>query len=235
MNDIFNRELVDQLTQLQRQSDDRVAKAAARAVIKGQARAESTNRLMIDGYISEMISDEVNLFLENADGDIEVCINSMGGASFIGMAIANRLAAYDKGKVTTIVDGAAASAASMIFQGGHNRVMRAGTRLMIHDTSILAYGNAEFMLKTAALLDKLSQDYAEYYAMRGGLSATEYRAAMLEETWYSADEAIAAGLADEKMEVQSKDDDTHSEKAAKPMSNCERLQAAALMLQFNKF
>lgn len=234
MDSVFNETLIDELTQLQRQSDERVAKAAAKAVVKGVAQAASTSRLMIDGYISEFVSDEVNLFLENADGDVEVCINSMGGASFVGMAIANRLAAYDKGKVTTIVDGAAASAASMIFQGGHTRVMRAGTRLMIHETSILAYGDAAFMRKTAALLDKLSQDYAEYYAMRGGLTAAEYRAAMLEETWYSADEAVAAGLADEKLEVAANDDEAGGESAAKGMTACERLQAAALMLQFSK-
>jgi ATP-dependent protease ClpP protease subunit len=127
--------------------------------------------------------------------EIELHLNSPGGAAFDGIAIHNALRQH-QAKVTVIVDGLAASAASIVAMGGDEVVMARGSQLMIHDATAIAWGNAATQRKTAAVLDKLSDGMAEVYAAKAGGEATEWRAAMLAETWYNADEAVTAGLAD---------------------------------------
>jgi ATP-dependent protease ClpP protease subunit len=128
-------------------------------------------------------------------GGLEVHINSGGGEVFDGIAIGNAIRAH-KGPVTTVVDGLAASIASVIAQAGQERVMQAGSMLMIHDASTFEYGNADELAKTAQTLDQVSGNLADIYAERCGGTAAQWRDAMKAETWYTADEAVAAGLAD---------------------------------------
>jgi ATP-dependent Clp endopeptidase proteolytic subunit ClpP len=131
--------------------------------------------------------------LAGINGDIEVHINSPGGDVFDGLAIYNSLA-QRPGNVTTVVDGLAASAASFIAMAGKTRLICPGAMMMIHEASGLCYGNASEMRETADLLDKVSQNIADIYADRSG-RADGWRDAMQVETWYTADEAVAAGLA----------------------------------------
>ncbi|NUS26052.1 MAG: Clp protease ClpP [Streptomyces sp.] len=131
--------------------------------------------------------------LAQINGDLEVHINSPGGDVFDGLAIYNSLA-QRPGNVTTVVDGLAASAASFIAQAGKIRVIAPGAMMMIHDAAGMCYGNAADMRELAELLDKVSDNLASIYADRTG-RADGWRDAMKAETWYTADEAVAAGLA----------------------------------------
>ncbi|MDH6116901.1 ATP-dependent Clp endopeptidase proteolytic subunit ClpP [Kitasatospora sp. GAS204A] len=131
--------------------------------------------------------------LAQINGDIEVHINSPGGDVFDGLAIYNSLA-QRPGKVTTIVDGLAASAASFIAMAGTQRLISPGAMMMIHEASGVCLGNADDMRETADLLDKVSANIASIYAAHSG-RADGWRSAMQAETWYTADEAVAAGLA----------------------------------------
>ncbi|RPE40265.1 ATP-dependent Clp endopeptidase proteolytic subunit ClpP [Streptomyces sp. Ag109_O5-1] len=131
--------------------------------------------------------------LAQINGDLEVHINSPGGDVFDGLAIYNSLA-QRPGNVTTVVDGLAASAASFIAQAGKVRTIAPGAMMMIHDAAGACYGNASDMRELADLLDKVSDNLASIYADRTG-RADGWRDAMKAETWYTADEAVAAGLA----------------------------------------
>jgi hypothetical protein len=115
---------------------------------------------------------------------------------FDGIAIANALRAH-KGDVTTVVDGLAASIASVIAQAGRQRVMQANSMMMIHDAFGLCMGNAAEMAAMAETLGKVSDNIADVYASRSGRgTADSWRGEMRAERWYTADEAVAAGLAD---------------------------------------
>lgn len=123
-------------------------------------------------------------------------INSPGGDVFDGIAILNALRAH-KGAVTTIVDGLAASAASFIAQAGAKRIVARNAELMIHDASGLCVGNAKDMAEMTTMLERVSDNIASVYAERSQRGDTaSWRAAMGAETWYSAQEAVDAGLAD---------------------------------------
>lgn len=128
-------------------------------------------------------------------GEIRLLINSPGGSVFEGIAIMNALRRHSA-RVVAIVEGLAASAASFIAVSADEVIMSPNSELMIHDAWGVAVGNAAELRQYADLLDHLSDNIASVYAARAGGTAAEWREIMTGEAWYSADEAVAAGLAD---------------------------------------
>ncbi|MGB7363140.1 MAG: head maturation protease, ClpP-related [Rhodococcus sp. (in: high G+C Gram-positive bacteria)] len=126
---------------------------------------------------------------------ITIRINSPGGDVFDGIAIMNAIKAHPA-TVTVYVDGLAASAASFIAMAGNDIIIRRNAEMMIHDPSGFCYGNAADMTDLAAQLDRIGTNIATMYADRAGGTVESWRDLMLAETWYSAEEAVTAGLAD---------------------------------------
>ena len=136
--------------------------------------------------------------LDNLGRDVQTIqlhLNSPGGEVFEGIAILNALRNH-KAKVVAVVDGIAASAASFIACGADELVMGQNAELMIHDARGICMGNAGDMQQMTDLLNHLSDNIASVYAAKAGGTKADWRTAMLAETWFSADEAVAAGLAD---------------------------------------
>lgn len=135
--------------------------------------------------------------LAQMSGDITVRINSGGGVASEGQAIYTMLVDYP-GKVTVIVDGVAASAASLISMAGDEIVYRLGAWTLIHDPATpwtLGRGTEEDHLKEAELLGVISNAYADIYAARSGLSREECRAIMKAETVLDGAMAVEMGFA----------------------------------------
>jgi ATP-dependent protease ClpP protease subunit len=126
---------------------------------------------------------------------IDLHLNSPGGDAGEGVAIANVLRQH-RADVTVWVDGLAASAASVVAMAGDEVVMGIGAQLMIHDAWALSIGDAAEMRKAAEMLDSTSNALASTYAAKAGGTAADWRAVMTAETWYTAEEAVTAGLAD---------------------------------------
>ena len=146
------------------------------------------------GMSAAEMADAVDALPSNVT-DIRLLINSPGGDVWDGVAIMNILAAHPA-RVTAVVQGLAASAASFIAVGVDELVMNPGSMLMIHDASTVAYGWAEDLRQMADLLDKVSDNIAGMYASKAGGTPVDWREKMRAETWYTADEAVTAGLAD---------------------------------------
>jgi ATP-dependent protease ClpP protease subunit len=126
---------------------------------------------------------------------IDVHINSPGGNVFDGIAIMNALRNH-KANVTVKVDGLAASIASVIAMAGDSIVMSLGSQMMVHNPSGFAMGDAKTMRELADTLDKSRASIASIYADRAGGTVDAWGTAMDAETWYTAQEAVDAGLAD---------------------------------------
>lgn len=140
-------------------------------------------------------ADDVLLTIaESTAAQITVLVNSPGGDAFDGIALYNALAAHPA-HVTVDVQGLAASAASIVAMAGNQRIMRPGSTMMIHDAMMFAGGNAAELRKAADSLDVISEGIAGVYAAAAGGTVDTWRDAMLAETWLTADEAVAAGLA----------------------------------------
>jgi ATP-dependent protease ClpP protease subunit len=129
---------------------------------------------------------------------LRVRVSSPGGSVFEGVALANALRSHPA-EVTIQVDGIAASIASVIAMAGDRVVMQPQAMLMVHDASGLCMGNAHDMADMAALLDKISDNIADAYSEKAGGTRDEWRQVMKAETWYTAEEAVEAGLADEML------------------------------------
>jgi ATP-dependent protease ClpP protease subunit len=143
-------------------------------------------------------AEDISEALDNLGPDvseIRLRINSPGGEVFEGLTILNMLRAHPA-TVVAVVDGLAASAGAVVAVGCDETVMSPGTQMMIHDVRTFAYGPPAVMRKVAAALDSMSDATAELFAEVAGGTAAQWRAVQIEETWYSAREADAAGLAD---------------------------------------
>jgi ATP-dependent protease ClpP protease subunit len=152
-----------------------------------------------------LIYDEISFFGISAERfatelaelratDITVRINSPGGDVFDGMAIYRQLLDHPA-DIHVRVDGVAASIASVIMLAGDDVELAQHAMVMIHDPYALVVGNADDMEHMARTLDKMGGVLAGIYAARAGGTAGDWRAAMRAETWYTADEALEAGLA----------------------------------------
>jgi ATP-dependent Clp endopeptidase proteolytic subunit ClpP len=162
-----------------------------------------------DGGVTIFIYDEIGYYGITADDFVQeimslqtmaltVCLNTPGGEIFDGIAIHNALRAHPA-SVTTVVDSLAASIGSVILQAGDDgqRMVRPYCQVMIHEGRGVCVGDPTEMREEADLLDRLSGTIASVYADRSGVGTPDtWRAAMRAETWYSAQEAVDAGLAD---------------------------------------
>lgn len=135
---------------------------------------------------------------------LTIRINSPGGDLYAGLAIMNRLSEL-KGDVVTIVDGLAASAASIIMQGGKKRKVHKGSMVMAHGASLFLYGsyNAKKLDEVAKQLTAADNAAVEAYVQRTGLEKSEVRKIMTETTWMTGQEAIDKGFADELVDTGS--------------------------------
>lgn len=127
--------------------------------------------------------------------EIRLHLNSPGGDVYEAYAIANALRRVPA-QVTAVVDGLAASAASFLAVTADRLLMAPTSELMIHDAWGVCIGPAADMRDLADRLDRLSDTAAQAYAAKAGGDPAEFRALMLAETWYSAEETVTAGLAD---------------------------------------
>lgn len=137
--------------------------------------------------------------LENLGGkDVTVRINSGGGDVFAAHAIHNQLVAY-KGRVTVVIDGLAASAATIIAVAGDRIIMPSNALFMIHNPAIglSDYYGAEELLKAAEALNTIKGSIVAAYRKRCKVSAEELAAMMDAETWMGAAECLEKGFVDE--------------------------------------
>ena len=131
--------------------------------------------------------------------EIDVHINSTGGAVAEGIAIYNVL--KNSGiKVTTYCDGFACSAASVVFMAGDERVMNEASLLLIHNAWTYAQGNAADFRKEAENLDTITQASVKSYMRHVNISEEELKRMMSEETWISAEDAKKMGFATKVLE-----------------------------------
>lgn len=130
---------------------------------------------------------------------IKLRINSPGGAITDGLAIYNRLREHKPG-VEVIIDGIAASMASVIAMVGSPVRIADNAFVMIHNPNGLCAGDAEDMREVADLLDKMKSSLITAYVRKTGLAPAKVEDLMDKESWFSAQEAKALGFADEVTE-----------------------------------
>lgn len=128
---------------------------------------------------------------------LDISINSFGGAVYTGLAIYSLLKAH-KGPITFRVDGAAMSAATIITSvPGAKVVMPRGSMMMIHKVSSVAIGTTDDMRKAADDMEKLEENLINIYVEKTGRTVDEIKEKVNAESYFTAEEAVEFGLADE--------------------------------------
>lgn len=125
---------------------------------------------------------------------IDLHINSPGGFVWDAVSMFEALRSHPA-TVTTHVDGLAGSAASFLALAGDVVKTAKGSRWMIHDAQTVAMGSPSELREAADLAEMVSDDIAGIYADRAGGKPAAWRKAMTATTWYSAEQAVDAGLA----------------------------------------
>jgi ATP-dependent Clp protease protease subunit len=147
-----------------------------------------------DFYGEGITAETVILALDSLGGKRAIVrINSPGGSVFDGIAIYNALKRYPGG-VDTVVDSVAASIASVIALAGETRTTATGGLWMIHRAMAFAMGNAEDIQKVLSMCESGDRAIIDVYKGAMGKSEDEILALMSAETWFTASEAVAAGL-----------------------------------------
>lgn len=135
-----------------------------------------------------------------------VCIriNSNGGNVFAAHAIANQIKSYS-GDTTVMIDGLAASAATIIAMAGKKILMPVNAMMMIHDPMVCLAepANAEQLGKLIEMLNPVKASIVAAYKERCKLSEKELETMMKNSTWLTAEECLANGFCDKiKGEVE---------------------------------
>ena len=133
--------------------------------------------------------------------EIELNIYSGGGSVFVALAMHNILVRHSA-RVVANIDGFAGSAATILMLAADEIRIPDNAYLMIHNASMLAYGDHRTMLKAADDLRKWSRDIANLYTQRIEDNTGGERAAILadviakmdDETWLTGAEAKSLGL-----------------------------------------
>lgn len=132
--------------------------------------------------------------------ELTVRINSLGGDVTQGMAIYSAISEF-AGKKTVVVEGIAASIASVIAMSGDEVVMTAGSFLMVHNPFGFVQGESKDLRRTADLLDSMRARMLDIYQAATGLPLAELEAMVDAETYLTAEEAVAKGFADRVSDV----------------------------------
>lgn len=142
-----------------------------------------------------------------AMGDLQtlnIYINSPGGSVFEGNSIYNIIKRH-KAHVNVHIDGVAASIASVIAMAGDTIFMPKNAMMMIHNPWVMTAGNASELRKQADDMDRIRESLVEAYLAKsnGKIERSNLIELLDAETWLTATECVAYGLADVVEETQT--------------------------------
>ena len=152
------------------------------------------------GVAAETFVKELNA---TAAPTIHLRINSPGGEVFAARAIEAAIRNHPA-RIVAHVDGYAASAASFVAVACDEVEIAPGGFFMIHKAWTFTAGNADDLLHTAEMLEKLDASLVDTYAKKTGCTPEEIAGWMKAETWFSAGESVERGFADRVAEAAPK-------------------------------
>lgn len=138
---------------------------------------------------------------ENPDEEITMYINSPGGEVRSGLAVYDVMRAISC-PIRTVCMGTAASMGAVLFAAGDQRDILPHGKVMIHDPLISGGvgGSALHVQEVSKDLLKTREILCGILAQRTGRSRREIYKKTAKDTWFTAEEAVAFGLADQVIE-----------------------------------
>lgn len=149
-----------------------------------------------DHMASLIVAQLIFLESENPDKPISMYINSPGGVVTAGLAIYDTMQ-YIKPEVHTLCIGQACSMGSLLLAAGAKRYALPNARIMIHQPSGGARGQASDIEIQAKEILSLRERLNQIYVKHTGQKLGAVEKAMDRDNFMSAEQAKAFGLVDE--------------------------------------
>ena len=134
--------------------------------------------------------------LEVDPGRIFLHINSGGGSVFAGLSSVDYIL-NSKVPVTTVIDGCAASAATIMSVVGHHRVMHKHSFMLIHQISSAMWGKFEEMKDDMKNSELLMETIIKIYEEHTRIPRGELKEILKKDIWWDAKTCLDYGLVDE--------------------------------------
>ncbi len=129
-------------------------------------------------------------------GRIFLHINSGGGSVFAGMSSVDYIL-NSKVPITTVIDGCAASAATIMSVVGHHRVMHKHAFMLIHQISSAMWGKFEDMKDDMKNSELLMETIIKIYEEHTRIPRSELKEILKRDIWWDAKTCLDYGLVDE--------------------------------------
>lgn len=150
--------------------------------------------------------------LNNANGkDLEIKINTPGGCVDTAFKIYDLLESYkkeNKAVVTTITNEKCASSGIILLLAGNRRIVNNNTEPFIHqafiDFSNGGQANANELINLGFDLENVNYKIASLYAQKTALDYDLARELMMQETFFTPEEAYEIGFSTEMSKVYNK-------------------------------
>ena len=189
---------INALTKIDELKSPDSATTRMRVVNRGESSAEliiyaDIGEGWFGGISSKEFSDQLSAIGEVKNLDVR--LNSAGGDVFEGITMYNRLNQHTA-NVRVIVDGLAASIASVLAMAADEVVVYDASTVMIHKPWTFAGGDADDFQSTAERLDLVEGQMVNIYAQKTGLDESHIKRLLKAETWMSGEEAVNLGFAD---------------------------------------
>ena len=161
--------------------------------------SENVSEVMIYDEIGKYGVDAKSFIdeMKNIPNDTSVLlrINSPGGSVVDGLAIYDAVNRMPQ-KVTSRIEGIAASMGSVIALAADEVVMSENSLYMIHNVWGGEVGESDDLRKAADLMDKMGERLVNIYVSKTGKDESEIRNWMDAETWFDSSEALENGFID---------------------------------------
>lgn len=145
------------------------------------------------GYISD--SQVIDGLHQLKGKEVHLRVNSPGGSVDMGVAIMGAIKRH--GNVIAHIDALGASIASVFPLAAKKVFISKGAKMMIHEPWTIELGSAKVLRKTADILEKYNNDIADIYLEKTKKPIKKIYEMLADETWFTAQESIDFGLADE--------------------------------------
>jgi len=134
--------------------------------------------------------------LDTDPGKIFLHINSYGGSVFAGLSSVDYIM-NSPVPITTIIDGCAASAATLMSVVGSRRMMHKHSYMLIHQLSSGTWGKYEEIKDEMKNCDNLMKVIKNIYAKHTKIPSKELTKLLKRDLWWDAETCLKYGLIDE--------------------------------------
>lgn len=137
-----------------------------------------------------------SIVTKNQPAEIFLYIQSYGGSIFSGLSAMDMIL-KSRVKINTVIDGCAASAATLMTIAGNTKYIKEHSYILIHQLSSMFWGNYEQLKDDMQNNDKFMEMIRSIYKEKTKIPMKKLNEILKHDLWLTPKEALAYGLVDD--------------------------------------